>query len=79
MKRIIYLLLGLVFMVSFSSCTQETIRVSSEIESRDYDITDFSALEVSSGFKTYVSFSDVTSSVRIQANQNLFIGIIFLH
>ena len=79
MKRIIYLLLGLVFMVSFSSCTQETIRVSSEIESRDYDITDFSALEVSSGFKTYVSFSDVTSSVRIQANQNLFEKIKVVH
>ena len=79
MKRIIYFLLGLVFMGSFSSCTQETIRVSSEIESRDYDITDFSALEVSSGFKTYVSFSDVASSVRIQANQNLFEKIKVVH
>ncbi|MEL6974499.1 MAG: DUF2807 domain-containing protein [Bacteroidota bacterium] len=79
MKRIIYLLLCLVFMGSFISCTQETIRVSSEIESRDYDITDFTALEVSSGFKTYVSFSEVEASVRIEANQNLFEKIKVVH
>ncbi|MEM6892918.1 MAG: DUF2807 domain-containing protein [Bacteroidota bacterium] len=79
MKRIIFSLVCLATVGSFTSCNQETIRVSSEIESRDYNITDFNALEVSSGFKTYVSFSDVAASVRIEANQNLFEKIKVVH
>lgn len=79
MKRIIYVLVCLVVAGSITSCSQETVRVSSEVESRDYNTTDFTALEVSSGFKTYVSFSDSETSVRIEANQNLFEKIKVVH
>ncbi|MEM7486558.1 MAG: DUF2807 domain-containing protein [Bacteroidota bacterium] len=54
------------------SCSNETIRVSDEIITREYNFDNISALEVATDFKAYVTFSETEESVKIQANENLF-------
>ncbi|WP_190810770.1 DUF2807 domain-containing protein [Flagellimonas sp. S3867] len=55
-----------------SSCSYETIRVSDEISTIEYDFDNITALSVATDFKAYVTFSDTEESVRIKANDNLF-------
>ncbi|MGX1931285.1 GIN domain-containing protein [Flagellimonas sp. 2504JD4-2] len=55
-----------------SSCSYETIRVSDEVSTREYDFDNVTALSVATDFKAYVTFSDTEESVRIRANDNLF-------
>lgn len=55
-----------------SSCTYETIRVSDEVSTREYDFDNITALAVATDFKAYVTFSETEESVSIQANDNLF-------
>ena len=55
-----------------SSCSYETIRVSDEVSTREYDFDNITALTVATDFKAYVTFSDTEESIRIRANDNLF-------
>lgn len=64
----IALLLG--FMVT--SCVQESIWVSEEVSTREYDFDNIRVLQVSSDFRAYVTFSDTEEKVSIKANDNLF-------
>ena len=60
-------------MASFiSSCSYETIRVSDEVSTREYDFDNITALTVATDFKAYVNFSETEEEVRIKANNNLF-------
>ncbi|MEZ4810242.1 MAG: head GIN domain-containing protein [Allomuricauda sp.] len=55
-----------------ASCDQETVWVSNEISSHHYDFEHIRALQVSSDFRAYVTFSETEESVVIEANDNLF-------
>lgn len=55
-----------------TACSTETIRVSDEVSTREYDFGSITALEVATDFKAYVSFSDTEERFRIEANDNLF-------
>ncbi|MGW9685008.1 GIN domain-containing protein [Flagellimonas sp. 2504JD1-5] len=68
-KRIFF---ALAFGITISSCSYETIRVSDEVSTREYDFNNVTALSVATNFKAYVTFSDTEESVRIKANDNLF-------
>lgn len=64
------LAIGMAFCIT--SCTHETIRVSDEISTRDYDFGTVTALNVATDFKAYVTFSETEESIQIRANDNLF-------
>ena len=72
MKTITTSLLAIGMALFISSCNNETIRVSDEVSTREYEFTDIAALSVATGFKAYVSFSDTEEHVSIRANDNLF-------
>lgn len=55
-----------------TACSTETIRVSDEISTQEYDFENITGLEVATDFKAYVDFSQVEEKVRIEANANLF-------
>lgn len=57
---------------TITSCTNETIRVSDEVSTREYDFDNITALAVATDFKAYVTFSETEESMSIQANDNLF-------
>nr|WP_298922802.1 DUF2807 domain-containing protein [uncultured Allomuricauda sp.] len=67
-KTFVIALLGL----AITSCTNETIRVSDEVSTREYDFDNITALTVATDFKAYVTFSETEESMSIQANDNLF-------
>lgn len=54
-----------------SSCSYETIRVSDEVSTREYDFDNITALSVATDFKAYVTFSETEERVSIKANDNL--------
>ncbi len=60
-----------VLSIAMTSCSYETIRVSDEIVTLEYDFDDITALEVATDFKAYVTFSETEERVRIEANDNL--------
>ncbi|WP_420603074.1 head GIN domain-containing protein [Flagellimonas sp.] len=68
-KKIFY---ALAIGVFATSCSYETIRVSDEVSTREYDFENITALSVATDFKAYVTFSETEESVRIKANDNLF-------
>ncbi|UII81171.1 GIN domain-containing protein [Flagellimonas sp. CMM7] len=55
-----------------ASCTNETIRVSDGVSTREYDFDNITSLAVATDFKAYVTFSETEESMSIQANDNLF-------
>ncbi|MEX0313524.1 MAG: DUF2807 domain-containing protein [Allomuricauda sp.] len=55
-----------------SSCSYETIRVSDEVSTREYEFESITALSVATDFKAYVTFSDTEERVSVRANDNLF-------
>lgn len=59
-----------------TSCDHDTIWASGEVTSMEYSIPDYSKLEVSNAFNTYVTFSDSVERIRIEANDNLHDKII---
>lgn len=58
--------------LAMTSCTKETIRVSSEVSTREYDLGTITALDVATDFKAYITFSETDEGVSVQANDNLF-------
>jgi hypothetical protein len=72
MKSIQRIAIALLLGFTVTSCVQESIWVSEEVSTRDYDFTGIRALQVSSDFRAYVTFSDTEEKVSIKANDNLF-------
>nr|WP_299070822.1 DUF2807 domain-containing protein [uncultured Allomuricauda sp.] len=68
-KKITFILATCLFA---TSCSYETIRVSDEVSTREYDFDDITALSIATDFKAYVTFSETEESVSIEANDNLF-------
>lgn len=58
--------------LAITSCTNETIRVSDKVSTREYDFDNITALTVATDFKAYITFSETEESMSIQANDNLF-------
>ncbi|WP_036382008.1 GIN domain-containing protein [Muricauda sp. MAR_2010_75] len=55
-----------------TSCVQETVWVSEEVSTRNYDFENITALQVATDFNAYVTFSETEERVEIKANDNLF-------
>lgn len=72
MKSIQRIAIALFLGFTVTSCVQESIWVSEEVSTRDYDFTGIRALQVSSDFRAYITFSDTEEKVSIKANDNLF-------
>lgn len=72
MKSIQRIAIALFLGFTVTSCVQESIWVSEEVSTRDYDFDNIRALQVSSDFRAYVTFSDTEEKVSIKANDNLF-------
>lgn len=72
MKSIQRIAIALFLGFTVTSCVQESIWVSEEVSTRDYDFDNIKALQVSSDFRAYVTFSDTEEKVSIKANDNLF-------
>ncbi|TXN37287.1 DUF2807 domain-containing protein [Flagellimonas hymeniacidonis] len=71
MKKIKKTCIIAAFGLAMASCSYETIRVSEEIVTLEYDFDDITALEVATDFRAYVTFSETEERVRIEANDNL--------
>ncbi|MFI0429023.1 GIN domain-containing protein [Mariniflexile sp. HMF6888] len=67
-----------IFGLIITSCSVDTIRVDGNdyITTKNYNYFNYSAIEISSGFNAYVTFSDTEESIEIEANDNLFPYII---
>ncbi len=72
MKSIQRIAIALLLGFTVTSCVQESIWVSEEVSTREYDFDNIRALQVSSDFRAYVTFSDTEEKVSIKANDNLF-------
>ena len=61
----------LCFGLFFSSCDIEDVKASGEVTTKDYNFTDFSALDICCDFKAYLTFSSTEESIQIEADDNL--------
>ncbi len=58
--------------VMVTSCVQESVWVSEEVSTRNYDFNNITALQVATDINAYVTFSETEERVEIEANDNLF-------
>lgn len=61
----------IILFLLLSSCSDDTIYVSNEVTTKDYEFTDFTSLEVNDNFKVYLTFSDTEEKLKVEANENL--------
>lgn len=61
--------------LAFSSCDRHIIRASDEIETKEYNFSDFTSIEIANDFNAYVHFTEGEESVEVEANSNIFKAI----
>lgn len=76
MKRTFLLQTITILALILSSCDRETIRVSEEVSSKTFNLSDFKSVTISDTFNAYVRFSDTEERIVVEANNNLFDRII---
>ncbi|MFC4221315.1 head GIN domain-containing protein [Flagellimonas marina] len=72
MKTFKHAIIALAMGLMATSCVQETVWVSDEVSTRNYDFENITALQVATDFNAYVTFSETEERVEIEANDNLF-------
>ncbi|MBO0323874.1 DUF2807 domain-containing protein [Muricauda sp. CAU 1633] len=72
MKTFKHACIALAIGLMVTSCVQETVWVSEEVTTRNYDFNNITALQVATDFNAYVTFSETEERVEIEANDNLF-------
>ena len=71
MKKGIILIAVFVVCVFFQSHGQNFIKPSGNVITKEYNFTDFTALDISNDFKAYVTFTEDEKKVNIKADDNL--------
>ena len=73
MKKTAFVLFALLFALGLSSCEKEELSVipSGRVTNKYYTISNLDALKVEDIFEVYVSFSNTTEELVIQADDNL--------
>ncbi|WP_298506483.1 head GIN domain-containing protein [uncultured Maribacter sp.] len=64
-----------VILISLISCDHHIIKASDEIETKEYNFSNFTSIEIANDFNAYVHFTDAEESVEIEANSNIFKAI----
>ena len=54
-----------------TSCDYDNIKVSNDVTTLSYDISDYSRLKISDSFNAFVTFSETEESIEVEANTNL--------
>jgi hypothetical protein len=72
MKTFKHAIIALAMGLMVTSCVQETVWVSDEVSTRNYDFENITGLQVATDFNAYVTFSETEERVEIEANDNLF-------
>ena len=71
MKRQIINIAILIIALGFTSCENESIRVSGEVVRTEVSLTGYSGLKVANAFKAYVTFSESEEKIIIEANEDI--------
>lgn len=53
------------------SCVKDTIWVSDEVSTKEFNVTGYSGLRVSSAFNAYVNFSDTKEEIIVKTNREI--------
>ncbi|MFS4455495.1 head GIN domain-containing protein [Maribacter sp. 2304DJ31-5] len=67
-KSVIFIFL---LSVIFTSCEKETIRVSGEVTTVEYNLSGYNSLKVFDDFNVVVNFSETEESILVEANADL--------
>lgn len=62
-----------IIVLTFSSCSVDSIRINSddEVTTKTINITDFNSVEIANDMNAYITFSDTEEYIEIEANENL--------